>query len=113
MLPSGKDYARVARRIEGALDAPAGTPHAVVTTLLDQSADVLAISSACWHGTDPATGSMVDGAAMGSAPGSFEESLVFEYQRPDVNRFADLGAGRQKAGSIGGAGRPPARAFGR
>jgi len=61
---------------------------------------VLAISSACWHGTDPATGSMVDGAETGSAPGSFEESLVYEYRRPDVNRFAELGTGRQKVGAI-------------
>jgi DNA-binding CsgD family transcriptional regulator len=100
VLPSGKDYARARRRIEGVLEAPAATPHAVIRTLLEESADVLAASSACWHGTDPATGSMVDGAATGSAPGSFEESLVYEYERPDVNRFADLGAGRERVGAI-------------
>jgi DNA-binding CsgD family transcriptional regulator len=100
VLPSAKDYDRVARRIDAALEEPLPSAHAVVENLLEQTADVLATASACWHGIDPSSGSMVDGAERGSAPGSFEESLIYEYRRPDVNLFADLSAGRDKVGAI-------------
>ncbi|MGZ4274438.1 MAG: helix-turn-helix transcriptional regulator [Solirubrobacteraceae bacterium] len=100
MLPTDKDYACTRRRIETALDEPHPSAHALVETFLTEAADVLAISSSCWHGTDPASGSLVDGAERGDAPGSFEESLVYEYRRPDVNRFVDLGAGREKVAAI-------------
>jgi DNA-binding CsgD family transcriptional regulator len=100
VLPSANDYARVARRLEAAFKEPQASAHAVVETLLEESADVLATSSACWHGMDPSSGSMVDGAERGGAPGSFEESLVYEYRRPDVNRFAELSAGRDKVGAV-------------
>jgi hypothetical protein len=100
VLPRDSDYARARRRIETALAEPHATAHAVVRTVLAESADVLAIHSSCWHGTDPATGSLLDGAERGDAPGSYEESLVYEYRRPDVNRFADLSAGRDKVAAI-------------
>jgi DNA-binding CsgD family transcriptional regulator len=100
VLPSNKDYARARRRIETALEQPHADAHAIVETFLAESADLLAIRSSCWHGTDPASGSMLDGATAGEAPGSFEESLVYEYRRPDVNRFADLRTGRDKAAAI-------------
>ncbi len=76
------------------------TADGIVQTFLGESADVLGISSACWHKTDPATGALVDGAEMGGAPGSLEESLVYEYRRPDVNRFADLMGRREKVAAI-------------
>jgi DNA-binding CsgD family transcriptional regulator len=100
VLPPDKDYARARRRIETALEQPHANAHAIVETFLAESADLLAIRSSCWHGTDPASGSMLDGATAGEAPGSFEESLVYEYRRPDVNRFADLSTGRDKAAAI-------------
>src|ERR1700753_3800633 len=90
MLPRDQDYGRVRRRIEAAVSQPDVTVDGVVRTFLDESADLLDISSACWHQTDPATGALVDGAEIGGAPGSLEESLVYEYRRPDVNTFAQL-----------------------
>ena len=100
VLPRGQDYARARRRIETAVDRPDATVDGIVQTFLEESADVLGISSACWHKTDPATGALVDGGEMGGAPGSLEESLVYEYRRPDVNRFADLIGRREKVAAI-------------
>jgi DNA-binding CsgD family transcriptional regulator len=76
------------------------TADGIVRSFLEQSADLLDISSACWHKTDPATGALVDGAEIGGAPGSLEESLVYEYRRPDINRFAELMGGRDKVAAI-------------
>jgi DNA-binding CsgD family transcriptional regulator len=100
VLPSGKDYDRVRRRIERAVEQPEVTPDGIVRAFLTEAADLLAISSSCWHRTDPATGALVDGAELGGAPGSLGESLVFEYQRPDINRFADLAGARAKVAAI-------------
>jgi len=100
VLPRDQDYARVRRRIEAALGRPELSVDGVVRTFLEESADLLEISSACWHRTDPATGALVDGAAIGGAPGSLEESLVYEYRRPDINRFAELMDGRERVASI-------------
>ncbi|MGH2894911.1 MAG: hypothetical protein ACRDPM_16835, partial [Solirubrobacteraceae bacterium] len=100
MLPRDSDYARARRRIEAAVGRPELSLDGIVQTFLEESADVLDISGSCWHVTDPATGALVDGAAIGGAPGSLEESLVYEYRRPDVNRFADLAATREKVAAI-------------
>jgi DNA-binding CsgD family transcriptional regulator len=100
VLPRDTDYARARRRIEAAVDRPDLSFDGVVQTFLEESADVLEIASACWHRTDPATGALVDGAQIGGAPGSLEESLVYEYRRPDVNRFVDMMGGRDKVAAI-------------
>ena len=100
MLPRAQDYARATRRIETAVSAPDVSVDGVVRTFLDESADLLGIASACWHKTDPATGALVDGAEIGGAPGSLEESLVYEYRRPDVNRFVDLMDRRENVAAI-------------
>jgi DNA-binding CsgD family transcriptional regulator len=100
VLPRDTDYARAIRRIETAVDRPGVTVDGIVQTFLEESADVLGISSACWHKTDPATGALVDGAEIGGPPGSLEESLVYEYRRPDVNRFDELMGQRDKVAAI-------------
>ena len=100
MLPRDKDYAQARRRIEAALAEPGLSPDDIVRTFLAESADVLGTSSSCWHATDPASGALVDGAEAGGAPGSLEESLIYEYRRPDVNRFVDLFTAREKVASI-------------
>ncbi len=100
MLPRDTDYARVRRRIEAAVSRPDVSAEGVVRTFLEESADLLGVSSACWHETDPATGALVGGAEIGGAPGSLEESLVYEYRRPDVNRFVDLMARRDTVAAI-------------
>jgi DNA-binding CsgD family transcriptional regulator len=98
--PREQDYARARRRIETAVGRPDVTVDGIVQTFLDEAADLLEISSACWHQTDPATGALVDGAEVGGAPGSLEESLVYEYRRPDVNRFDELVSQRDKVAAI-------------
>jgi DNA-binding CsgD family transcriptional regulator len=103
VLPRDSDYARARRRIETALEQHHANAHAVVKTFLAEAADVLAIHSSCWHGTDPASGALLDGAEAGDAPGSYQESLVYEYRRPDVNRFAELSVGRDKVAAISSA----------
>ena len=100
MLPRDKDYAQARRRIEAALAEPGLSPDDIVRTFLEESAGVLGTSSSCWHATDPASGALVDGAEAGGAPGSLEESLIYEYRRPDVNRFVDLSTAREKVASI-------------
>jgi DNA-binding CsgD family transcriptional regulator len=100
VLPHDKDYAQAGRRIEAAVTQPGLSPDDIVRTFLEESAGVLGTSSSCWHATDPASGALVDGAEAGGAPGSLAESLVYEYRRPDVNRFADLMTTREKVASI-------------
>jgi DNA-binding CsgD family transcriptional regulator len=98
--PRDKDYARVARRIEAALDRTPQTPDAVIATALEASADLLAITGSCWHHSDPATGLPVTCGALGTPPGSFEESLVYEFQRPDVSLFRELRGRRAPVAAI-------------
>ena len=100
MLPRDQDYARARRRIETAVGRPELTLDGVVEIVLEETADVLDVTSACWHKTDPAAGALVDGAQVGGAPGSLEESLVYEYRRPDVNRFVELAGARDKVAAI-------------
>ena len=98
--PRDRDYARATRRIETAVSRPELTPDEIVRSFLEESAELLGTSSSCWHATDPGTGALVDGAEAGGAPGSLAESLVYEYRRPDVNRFAELAIAREKVASI-------------
>ena len=100
MLPRDKDYAQARRRIEAAVAEPGLSPDGIVRAFLEESAAVLGTSSSCWHATDPSSGALVDGSVAGGAPGSLAESLVYEYRRPDVNRFADLAATGARVASI-------------
>jgi DNA-binding CsgD family transcriptional regulator len=100
MGPRNKDYARVARRVEEALDQQATTPHRVIEDFLAVTWDLLGVTSSCWHQTDPSSGLPVSSSVAGEPPGSLEWSLEFEYARPDVSRFADLRARRSPVAAI-------------
>ncbi|MBV9917945.1 MAG: helix-turn-helix transcriptional regulator [Solirubrobacterales bacterium] len=90
MHPSRKDYDRARRRALSVLEPPPASADAAVETFLAASADVLDIVGSCWHHTDPSTGLPVTLAAAGDPAGSFQESLQYEFRRPDVARFAEL-----------------------
>ena len=100
MLPRARDYERVTRRIAAALDRPRNDADDAIAAILDASADVLAISGACWHRTDPASGLPIAHAMLGEPAGSLEESLIYEYRRPDLNRFEELRSQRSPVASI-------------
>jgi DNA-binding CsgD family transcriptional regulator len=100
MGPRARDYERAARRLEAALEPPAASPHRVIETFLTATWDLLGVTSACWHQTDPSSGLPVSSSVAGEPPGSLEWSLEFEYARPDVSRFADLRARRLPVASI-------------
>jgi DNA-binding CsgD family transcriptional regulator len=100
MLPRARDYERVTRRIEAALDRPRDDPDDAIEAILDASADVLAITGSCWHRTDPASGLPIAHAMLGEPAGSLEESLIYEYRRPDVNRFEELRSRRSPVATI-------------
>jgi DNA-binding CsgD family transcriptional regulator len=112
MGPKERAYAQAARQVHRALEGPGVTPDAVLRDFLAATWDVLAVSSSCWHHTDPLSGLPVSSGATGEPPGSLEWSLQFEYARPDVNRFADLRGRRQPVAAISTAtrGRPSASA---
>jgi DNA-binding CsgD family transcriptional regulator len=57
VTPRAKDYNRVARRIELALDQPPASTGGAIEMILHASADVLGITGSCWHHTDPSSGS--------------------------------------------------------
>jgi DNA-binding CsgD family transcriptional regulator len=61
---------------------------------------VLSISGSCWHRTDPASGLPIASAMLGEPAGSLEESLIYEFRRPDLNRFEDLRARRSPVSAI-------------
>jgi len=100
MLPRARDYERVSRRIETALDGPRDDADDVIEAILEASADVLAITGSCWHRTDPASGLPIAHAMLGEPAGSLEESLIYEYRRPDLNRFEELRSRRSPVGAI-------------
>lgn len=101
MQPGPRHYASAARGLEAALEQPAEGANGVIETVLATTADVLGIESSCWHLTDPASGTPVEAGALGEPPGSFEESLTFEFgPRGDYNRIRDLAAGRRHAASL-------------
>jgi DNA-binding CsgD family transcriptional regulator len=97
MLPSAKDYRRVRRQIETALDQSAGEP---IETILDAAADLLGVTGSCWHHTDPGSGMPIASATLGAPAGSLEWSLDYEFRRPDVNRFEELAQRRSPVAAI-------------
>jgi DNA-binding CsgD family transcriptional regulator len=100
MLPRARDYERVRRRIEVALDQPRDGADGAIEAILDAAADVLSITGSCWHRTDPASGLPIAHAMLGEPAGSLEESLIYEFRRPDLNRFEDLRARRSPVAAI-------------
>ena len=100
VLPRVRDYRRVSRRIEVALDRPALGGDEAIETVLDASADLLGITGSCWHLTDPSSGLPIASAMLGDPAGSLEQSLVYEFRRPDLNRFDELRARRLPVGAI-------------
>jgi hypothetical protein len=100
VLPKRGDYGRAKRRIEAALEPVPASADAVVETFLTSVAELLDLHSSCWHQSDPASGSPVCGAVLRYPPGSFMESMQYEFRRRDVNTFADLTRDRSGVGSI-------------
>jgi DNA-binding CsgD family transcriptional regulator len=100
VLPKRGDYGRAKRRLEAALEPVPDSADGVVETFLTSVADVLDLHSSCWHQSDPATGSPVYGAVLSEPPGSFMESMQYEFRRRDVNTFADLIRDRGGVASI-------------
>jgi DNA-binding CsgD family transcriptional regulator len=92
--PSRKEYDRAKRRALSVLEQPPASADAAVETFLAATADVLDTVGSCWHHTDPSSGQPVTLAAAGDPAGSFQESLQYEFRRPDVGRFAELRARR-------------------
>ncbi|MGZ4260376.1 MAG: helix-turn-helix transcriptional regulator [Solirubrobacteraceae bacterium] len=100
MLPRARDYERVRRRIEVALDQPRDGADDAIEAILDAAAEVLSIIGSCWHRTDPASGLPIAHAMLGEPAGSLEESLIYEYRRPDLNRFEELRSRRSPVSAI-------------
>ena len=74
----------------------------------DRCRRALDLRGACWHRTDPLTALPIASERAGDPPGDFRQSLEFEFERADVNRFVDLADGPQRVGvlSLGTGGRP-------
>jgi DNA-binding CsgD family transcriptional regulator len=100
MLPRARDYERVTRRIDAALDQPHGGADGAIEAILDASGDVLGITGSCWHRTDPASGLPIASAMLGEPAGSLEQSLIYEFRRPDLNRFEELRSRRSPVAAI-------------
>jgi DNA-binding CsgD family transcriptional regulator len=105
VLPRARDYKRVVRQIEVAFagEALGGEPlggDEAIETILDASADLFGITGSCWHLTDPSSGLPIASAMLGDPAGSLEQSLVYEFRRPDLNRFDDLRARRRPVAAI-------------
>jgi DNA-binding CsgD family transcriptional regulator len=105
VLPRARDYKRVVRQIEvsfagEALGGEALGGDDAIETILDASADLLGITGSCWHLTDPSSGLPIASAMLGDPAGSLEQSLVYEFRRPDLNRFDDLRARRRPVAAI-------------
>lgn len=89
-------HRRVADEIERAADAGLDG-DALYGHLFATLAEALDLRGACHHLNDPDTAVPIQAGELGDPPGSFEESLHFEFERDDVVRFADLRA----AGTVG------------
>jgi DNA-binding CsgD family transcriptional regulator len=100
MLPTPRDYRRVLRAVELALEPPPRRADEAIETVLDAAADVLGIVGACWHHTDPESGLPMASAMRAEPAGSLEWSLEYEFRRPDVNRFDELRRRRSPVGAI-------------
>ncbi|HET6865601.1 MAG TPA: hypothetical protein VFH80_06745, partial [Solirubrobacteraceae bacterium] len=100
MLPSTKDYRRVKRRIDAALERQIETADEPIETILDAAADLLGITGSCWHHTDPGSGLPIASAMLGAPAGTLEWSLEYEFRRPDVSRFEELALRRSPLAAI-------------
>jgi DNA-binding CsgD family transcriptional regulator len=100
VLPRARDYNRVGRQIEIALARPALSGDEAIETIVDASADLLGITGSCWHLTDPSSGLPIANAMLGDPAGSFEESLTYEFRRPDLSRFDELRTRRTPVAAI-------------
>ncbi len=100
VLPRAKDYQRVTRRIEAVLGPASAGPDGAIETILNASADLLGLTGSCWHHTDPSSGLPITSSMLGEPPGSLEESLIYEFRRPDVNRFDELRSRRAPVAAI-------------
>lgn len=101
MLPSARDYRRVAHRIETALEQPGHkTADESIEVILDATTDLLGITGSCWHHTDPGSGLPIASAMLGTPAGTLEWSLDYEFRRPDVNRFEELALRRSPLAAI-------------
>jgi DNA-binding CsgD family transcriptional regulator len=78
-------------------------PVALLGAVVEALAADIDLSGACWHVTDPVTGIPLRGGRVGDPPGSFEQSLEYEYRRPDVLRFAELAASPRRCGVLSAA----------
>jgi DNA-binding CsgD family transcriptional regulator len=88
------------RRIDAALDQPHDGADDAIEAIVDAAADVLSITGSCWHRTDPASGLPIAHGMLGEPAGSLEQSLIYEFRRPDLNRFDDLRARRSPVSAI-------------
>ena len=101
VLPRARDYASAKRAFGRALERERpDSVNAVIEAFIETASGVLAITSSCWHDTDPVSGAPVTVEALGDPPGSLEEALEYEFRRPDVNTFSDLRARGVRAMSI-------------
>ena len=82
------------------MDQPDVGADGAIETILDAAADVLGITGSCWHRTDPASGLPIASAMLGEPAGSLEESLIYEFRRPDLNRFEELRSRRSPVAAI-------------
>jgi hypothetical protein len=98
--PLAKDYASARRAFEQAQNRGVDSVDALIEAFVEATAGVLAVTSCCWHDTDPITGAPLSMAALGDPPGSFEEALDYEFRRPDVSTFSDLRGRRTPVASI-------------
>jgi hypothetical protein len=100
MLPRARDYERARRRIEAVREQPHDGADGPIEMILDAAADVLGITGSCWHRTDPASGLPIASAMLGEPADSLEESLMYEFRRPDLNRFEELRSRRSPLAAI-------------
>lgn len=98
--PHTREYARATARVEEILEQRTATADEVIEAFVSATWDLLGLTSACWHHTDPASGLPVSSSVAGDPPGSLEWSLQYEYARPDVGRFAELRTRRTPVASI-------------
>jgi DNA-binding CsgD family transcriptional regulator len=84
---------RILRRCHEGLTAPA-----LADAFTEALRDVLPFDSWCWHTIDPATLILTGAIRPGFTP---EPRFArYEYEVPDVNKFADLARRRRRAGVL-------------
>ncbi|HZQ82706.1 MAG TPA: helix-turn-helix transcriptional regulator [Gaiellaceae bacterium] len=76
-------------------------PDEIATALLEAFLVCLDADGGCVHLTDPASGVPIGGSSLGETAGSFEQSIDFEYRRPDALRFRDLAHRSGRTAALG------------